>query len=83
MNHCSSLIYLSTVTQLNNIHLNETCSLEIGSYLESKIHSWAQMASKVYVISGVVLDADNDGHRDSDASYSRYARHSCTICNAQ
>jgi ectonucleotide pyrophosphatase/phosphodiesterase family protein 1/3 len=41
-------------------------------YLENKIHSWAESHSKIYVISGVVLDADNDGHRDKDSLYSQW-----------
>ena len=44
----------------------------MGSYLDDKVQEWANNYSTVYVISGVVLDANNDGQRDPDDTYSRY-----------
>ena len=44
----------------------------VGSYLDDKVQEWANNYSTVYVISGVVLDANNDGQRDPDDTYSRY-----------
>lgn len=48
----------------------------MGSYLDEKVLEWAKTYSAVYVISGVVLDANNDGQRDPDHAYSRY----CSMC---
>ena len=44
----------------------------MGSHLNDKVQGWAKTHSPVYVISGVVLDANNDGQRDPDDTYSRY-----------
>lgn len=44
----------------------------VGSYLDQRVLEWAKTHSAVYVISGVVLDANNDGQRDPDGAYSRY-----------
>ena len=44
----------------------------VGSHLDEKVLEWAKTYSAVYVVSGVVLDANNDGQRDPDDAYSRY-----------
>ena len=46
----------------------------MGSHLDEKVLEWAKTYSAVYVVSGVVLDANNDGQRDPDDAYSRWTK---------
>lgn len=47
----------------------------MASHLNDKVQGWAKTHSPVYIISGVVLDANNDGQRDPDGTYPRYSVH--------